>query len=100
MAAAPIFYVVPGSAVKRAIDSKSTERFSRPWRRHTVFTLRGDSINPDSYFLRYPGQARRSHHRATGAISEARFRRAASNGSRAFRRTATGNLARASAVQI
>ena len=53
MAAAPTFYVVPGSAVRRAIDGDRQRVFETvelAYRLHAA----GRTINPDSYFLRYP----------------------------------------------
>ena len=52
-AAAPTFYVVPGSAVRRAIDGdrqRVFETVEMAYRLHAA----GKTINPDSYFLRYP----------------------------------------------
>jgi ornithine cyclodeaminase len=50
---APTFYVVPGAAVNRAIDANRAEVFAAV---ETAYRLHGggDSVNPDSYFLRYP----------------------------------------------
>ena len=53
MATAPIFHVVPGSAVKSAIDGnrqKIFEAVEAAYRLHAA----GESVNPNSYFLRYP----------------------------------------------
>lgn len=53
MASAPTFYVVPGSTVKSVIgDNKSKvfEAVEAAYRLHSS----GDTVNPDSYFLRYP----------------------------------------------
>jgi hypothetical protein len=52
MLSAPAFYVVPGSTVKRMIednkkqvfDAVEADRLQGP----------GNTLNPDSYFLRYP----------------------------------------------
>jgi hypothetical protein len=49
----PIFHVVPGSAVKSAIDGnrqKIFEAVEATYRLHAA----GQSVNPSSYFLRYP----------------------------------------------
>ena len=53
MPSAPTFYVVPGAAVNRAIDGNRAEVFAAV---ETAYRLHGagDSVNPDSYFLRYP----------------------------------------------
>ena len=53
MATAPIFHVVPGSAVKSAIDGnrqKVFEAVEAAYRLHAA----GESVNPNSCFLRYP----------------------------------------------
>jgi ornithine cyclodeaminase len=53
VAAAPTFYVVPGSAARRAIDKNRQlvfEAVESAYRLHAA----GNAINPDSYFLRYP----------------------------------------------
>ena len=52
MAAAPTFYVVPGSTVKNIIDDHRDQVFAAveyAYRLHSS----GDAVNPDSYFLRY-----------------------------------------------
>ncbi len=53
VAAAPTFNVVPGSAVRRAIDENRQRVFEAV---ETAYRLHasGNAINPDSYFLRYP----------------------------------------------
>lgn len=53
MATAPTFYVVPGSAVRRAIEENQQQVFEAV---ETAYRLHasGNAINPDSYFLRYP----------------------------------------------
>ena len=57
MAAAPTFYVVSGSTVKRAIVGNRTKVFKAV---ETAYRLHasGHSVNPDSYFLRYPDKPR------------------------------------------
>jgi len=53
VATAPTFYVVPGSAARRAIDENRQLVFDAvesAYRLHAA----GNAINPDSYFLRYP----------------------------------------------
>ena len=53
MTAVPTFYVVPGSTVKSVINDHRKQVFdavAAAYRLHAS----GDSINPDSYFLRYP----------------------------------------------
>jgi 2,3-diaminopropionate biosynthesis protein SbnB len=51
---APIFYVVPGPVVKRVIDANRKQVFDAV---ETAYRLHdsGSTLNPDSYFLRYPG---------------------------------------------
>ena len=53
MPTAPTFYVVPGSAARRAIESNRDRVFKAV---ETAYRLHasGNAINPDSYFLRYP----------------------------------------------
>ena len=53
MQSAPTFYVIPGSIVKQVIDDNKQQVFEAveaAYRLHGA----GNSINPDSYFLRYP----------------------------------------------
>ena len=53
MLVAPTFYVVPGAAVKGAIDDNRAQVFAvveAVYRLHSS----GGTVNPDSYFLRYP----------------------------------------------
>jgi len=50
---APTFYVVPGPLVKRVIDANKKQVFDAveaAYRLHDA----GNTLNPDSYFLRYP----------------------------------------------
>lgn len=57
MVAAPTFYVVSGSTVRDVINNHHAELFEAvegAYRLHAA----GQSINPDSYFLRYPDQPR------------------------------------------
>ena len=54
MSQAPTFYVVPGPVVKRVIDANKKLVFDAvevAYRLHDS----GSTLNPDSYFLRYPG---------------------------------------------
>ncbi len=98
VATAPTFYVVPGSAVKRAIESNRSGVFAavkRAYRLHAA----GDSVNPDSYFLRFPEKptariiALPAH--LGGDVQKSGLKWIAS-----FPENRAGNLARASAVQI
>jgi 2,3-diaminopropionate biosynthesis protein SbnB len=53
MVTAPTFYVVPGSAVKSLINNNRAQVFDvveAAYRLHSS----GGTVNPDSYFLRYP----------------------------------------------
>jgi len=51
--AAPTFYVVPGSTVKSVINDHRKQVFDAVAAAYRLHAF-GDSINPDSYFLRYP----------------------------------------------
>jgi ornithine cyclodeaminase/alanine dehydrogenase-like protein (mu-crystallin family) len=53
MPSAPTFYVVPGSTVKRVIDDNRKQVFDAV---EAAYRLHGsgNTLNPDSYFLRYP----------------------------------------------
>jgi len=53
MLSAPTFYVVPGSTVKRVIDDNKKQVFDAV---EAAYRLHGsgNTLNPDSYFLRYP----------------------------------------------
>jgi 2,3-diaminopropionate biosynthesis protein SbnB len=53
VAAAPTFYVVPGSTVKSVIESHRNQIFDAVRAAYHLHAS-GESINPDSYFLRYP----------------------------------------------
>ena len=53
MTAAPTFYVVPGSTVKSVINDHRKQVFDTVEAAYRLHAS-GDSINPDSYFLRYP----------------------------------------------
>ena len=53
MATAPTFYVVPGSTVKSVTEANRTHIFDAVRAAYHLHAS-GDSINPDSYFLRYP----------------------------------------------
>jgi len=98
MAAVPTFYVVPGSTVKSVIDEHRKQVFDvveAAYRLHAS----GDTINPDSYFLRYPDNpgariiALPAH--LGGAIQKSGIKWISS-----FPENRAGNLARASAVLI
>jgi N-[(2S)-2-amino-2-carboxyethyl]-L-glutamate dehydrogenase len=53
MPSAPTFYVVPGSAVKCVIDDNRKQVFDAVEAAYRLHAS-GDTLNPDSYFLRYP----------------------------------------------
>lgn len=98
MATAPTFHVVPGSAVKSAIEGnrqKVFEAVEAAYRLHAS----GDSVNPNSYFLRYPDNpsariiALPAH--LGGAVNKSGIKWISS-----FPANRAGNLARASALQI
>jgi ornithine cyclodeaminase len=50
---APTFYVVPGPAVKRVIDANKKQVFDAVEAAYRLHDS-GNTLNPDSYFLRYP----------------------------------------------
>ncbi len=95
---APTFYVVPGSTVKRVIDDNKKQVFDAV---ESAYRLHGsgDTVNPDSYFLRYPDKpsariiALPAH--LGGAIQKSGIKWISS-----FPENRASNLARASAVLI
>lgn len=98
MVEAPPFHVVSGTTVKSVIDAHKDKVFSAveaAYRLHAA----GDSINPDSYFLRYPAKTRNriialpAH--LGGAVQKSGIKWISS-----FPENTAANLARASAVQI
>lgn len=98
MSSAPIFYVVPGSTVKRVIDDNKKqvlEVVEAAYRLHGS----GNTLNPDSYFLRYPDKpsariiALPAH--LGGAVQKSGIKWISS-----FPENRASNLARASAVLI
>jgi N-[(2S)-2-amino-2-carboxyethyl]-L-glutamate dehydrogenase len=98
VAAAPTFYVVPGSIVKKVIDDHRNQVFdavAAAYRLHAA----GDAVNPDSYFLRYPDNpsariiALPAH--LGGAVQKSGIKWISS-----FPENRASNLARASAVLI
>lgn len=98
MAAAPTFYVVSGSTVKDIISDNRKQVFDAV---ETAYRLHaaGESINPDSYFLRYPDKPRNriialpAH--LGGSVAKSGIKWISS-----FPENTAANLARASAVQI
>src|SRR5207344_135795 len=98
MLSAPTFYVVPGSTVKRVIDDNKKQVFDAV---EAAYRLHGsgNTVNPDSYFLRYPDRpdsriiALPAH--IGGAIQKSGIKWISS-----FPGNNASNLARASAVLI
>ena len=68
MAVAPTFYVVPGSAVKSAIEANRQEVFDAVERAYRLHAAR-DAINPDSYFLRFPDKPSATRTAASAALA-------------------------------
>ena len=95
---APTFYVVPGSTVKRVIDDNRKQVFDAVEAAYRLHTS-GDTVNPDSYFLRYPDKpsariiALPAH--LGGAVQRSGIKWISS-----FPENRASNLARASAVLI
>jgi len=98
VAAAPTFYVVPGPTVKSVIDDHRKQVFDAVEAAYRLHAS-GDSINPDSYFLRYPENpgariiALPAH--LGGAVQRSGIKWISS-----FPENRVSNLARASAVLI
>ena len=94
----PEFYVVSGATVKDVIDDCSGEIFSAV---ETAYRLHaaGESINPDSYFLRFPEQPR-NRIIALPAQLGGDVQRSGLKWIASFPENTGRNLARASAVQI
>ncbi|MGB8105794.1 MAG: 2,3-diaminopropionate biosynthesis protein SbnB, partial [Pseudolabrys sp.] len=98
MPSAPIFYVVPGSTVKRVIDDNKKQVFDAVEAAYRLHHS-GNTLNPDSYFLRYPDKpsariiALPAH--LGGAVQKSGIKWISS-----FPENRASNLARASAVLI
>jgi len=98
MPSAPTFHVVPGSTVKRIIDDNKKQVFDAV---EAAYRLHGsgNTLNPDSYFLRYPDKpsariiALPAH--LGGAVQKSGIKWISS-----FPENRASNLARASAVLI
>src|SRR6478736_8436060 len=98
MPSAPTFYVVSGSTVKRVIDDNKKQVFDTV---EAAYRLHGsgNTLNPDSYFLRYPDRpsariiALPAH--LGGAVQKSGIKWISS-----FPENKASNLARASAVLI
>jgi N-[(2S)-2-amino-2-carboxyethyl]-L-glutamate dehydrogenase len=94
----PSFHVVPGSAVKSAIDGsrqKIFEAVEAAYRLHAA----GESVNPSSYFLRYPDNPT-ARIIALPAHLGGQVKKSGIKWISSFPANRAGNLARASAVQI
>jgi 2,3-diaminopropionate biosynthesis protein SbnB len=98
VAAAPTFYVVSGSIVKNVIDDNRNQVFDAVEAAYRLHAS-GDTVNPDSYFLRYPDKpsariiALPAH--LGGAVQKSGIKWISS-----FPENRASNLARASAVLI
>jgi ornithine cyclodeaminase len=98
VAAAPTFYVVSGSTVREVIDNNPERVFQAVETAYRLHAAR-ESINPDSYFLRYPEKPRNriialpAH--LGGTIQKSGIKWISS-----FPENTATNLARASGVQI
>jgi len=94
----PNFYVIPGSAVKRAIESHRKDVFDAVEAAYRLHAS-GNTVNPDSYFLRYPDNpsariiALPAHLGGAAQISGIKW-------ISSFPENRASNLARASAVLI
>ena len=98
MAAAPTFHVVPGSIVRSVIDDHRNEIFQTveaAYRLHSA----GGTVNPDSYFLRYPDKPS-ARIIALPAHLGGTFQKSGIKWISSFPENTAGNLARASAVLI
>ena len=98
MASTPTFYVIPGSTVKRIIEQNRAQAFAAVAEAYRLHAS-GDTVNPDSYFLRYLAKpsariiALPAH--VGGAIQKSGIKWISS-----FPDNTRSNLARASAVLI
>jgi N-[(2S)-2-amino-2-carboxyethyl]-L-glutamate dehydrogenase len=95
---APTFYVIPGSAVKNLIDANRAQVFEvveSAYRLHSS----GGTVNPDSYFLRYPDKPS-ARIIALPAHLGGPFQISGIKWISSFPENRAGNLARASAVLI
>lgn len=98
MAVAPTFHVIPGSTVKTVIENnrkKVFEAVEAAYRLHAA----GDSVNPDSYFLRFPDKPS-SRIIALPAHLGGTVQKSGIKWISSFPSNRASNLARASAVLI
>jgi N-[(2S)-2-amino-2-carboxyethyl]-L-glutamate dehydrogenase len=95
---APIFHVVSGSAVRRVIDEHRWEIFGAV---ETAYRLHasGNTINPDSHFLRYPDKPN-ARIIALPAHIGGGYQKSGIKWISSFPENRASNLARASAVLI
>ena len=95
---APSFFVVPGETVKRVLDDHKREVFDAV---ETAYRLHGagQSVNPDSYFLRYPDKPS-SRIIALPAHLGGTVQKSGIKWISSFPENRASNLARASAVLI
>ncbi|PYT00759.1 MAG: 2,3-diaminopropionate biosynthesis protein SbnB [Acidobacteria bacterium] len=95
---APSFFVVPGATVKRVMDDHKSEVFDAV---ETAYRLHGSgqSVNPDSYFLRYPDKPS-SRIIALPAHLGGQVQKSGIKWISSFPENRSSNLARASAVLI
>ena len=98
MAVAPTFYVVPGSAVKSAIEANRKEVFAAVERAYRLHAAR-EAINPHSYFLNFPDKPN-ARIIALPAYLGGAVQKSGIKWISSFPENCAGNLARASAVQI
>ena len=98
MLSAPTFYVVPGSVVKRVLEDNKKQVFDAVEATYRLHAS-GNTLNPASYFLRYPDRpsariiALPAH--VGGAVQKSGIKWISS-----FPENRASNLARASAVLI
>ncbi|PYS86723.1 MAG: 2,3-diaminopropionate biosynthesis protein SbnB [Acidobacteria bacterium] len=95
---APSFFVIPGSTVKHVLDEHKQEVFDAV---ETAYRLHGSgqSVNPDSYFLRYPDKPS-SRIIALPAHLGGQVQKSGIKWISSFPENRNSNLARASAVLI
>src|SRR5271170_731590 len=98
MPSAPTFHVVPGSAVKRVIDDNKKRVFDAVEAAYRLHAS-GNTLNPDSYFLRYPDRPS-ARIIALPAHLGGDFQKSGIKWISSFPENRASNLARASAVLI
>lgn len=98
MANPPTFYVVSGSTVRDIIGNNPEQVFNAVEAAYRLHAAR-DSINPDSYFLRYPEKPR-NRIIALPAHLGGKIQKSGIKWISSFPENTATNLARASAVQI